>query len=146
METGRRTTEAAMTLRTRFTLSAAVLVLSLPTAAVAGAQGTGEADGKLLFNNACRTCHTVNEGDNRLGPSLHGIVGRPSGSLEGVNYSGALAGGAVTFDEATLDRFIENPDAVAPGHGMKPFGGVSSPEERAAIIAFLKETGDAGGG
>lgn len=135
-----------MTLRTRLTLSAAVLALSLPAAAVAGAQQAGADDGKLLFNNACRTCHTVNEGDNRLGPSLHGIVGRPSGSLEGVSYSGALAGGAVTFDEATLDRFIENPDAVAPGHGMKPFGGISSPEERAAIIAFLKQSGTDGGG
>jgi cytochrome c len=133
-----------MTSRNRLTLSAAVLALTLPAAAVAGAQEAG--DGKLLFNNACRTCHTVNEGDNRLGPSLHGIVGRPSGSLEGVNYSGALAGGTVTFDEATLDRFIENPDAVAPGHGMKPFGGISSPEERAAIITFLKESGTAGGG
>jgi cytochrome c len=135
-----------MTRRIRWCISAALLGLSLPVAAPAGAQDAGASDGKLLFNNACRTCHTVNEGDNRLGPSLHGIVGRPSGSLEGVSYSGALADGAVTFDEATLDRFIENPDAVAPGHGMKPFGGISSPEERAAIIAFLKESGTAGGG
>lgn len=119
----------------------AVLAGLIPLTAPAGAQsGSGE-DGQLLFNNVCRTCHTVNEGDNRVGPSLYGIVGRPSGSLDGVNYSNALADGAVTFDEATLDRFIENPDAVAPGHGMKPFGGVASPEDRAAIIAFLKENG-----
>lgn len=126
---------------TRLMLQAAVLALTLPAATLASLTGAGAQsadDGKLLFNNACRTCHSVNEGDNRLGPSLHGIVGRPSGAIEGVSYSSALADGAVTFDEATLDRFIENPDAVAPGHGMKPFGGVSSPEERAAIIAFLK--------
>ena len=122
--------------RTRSLLSATVFALVAPLATTAGAQEA--ADGKLLFNNACRTCHSVNEGDNRLGPSLHGIVGRPSGAIEEVNYSSALADGAVTFDEATLDRFIENPDAVAPGHGMKPFGGISSPEERAAIVAFLK--------
>jgi cytochrome c len=126
---------------TRLMLQAAVLALTLPAATLAGLPGAGAQsadDGKLLFNNSCRTCHSVNEGDNRLGPSLHGIVGRPSGAIEGVSYSSALADGAVTFDEATLDRFIENPDAVAPGHGMKPFGGVGAPEERAAIIAFLK--------
>lgn len=126
-----------MTVRSRILLTAAVCALSLPATFGASAQDTAD-DGKLLFNNACRTCHSVNEGDNRLGPSLADIVGRPSGSIEGVNYSSALANGAVTFDAATLDRFIENPDAVAPGHGMKPFGGISSPEERAAIIAFLK--------
>lgn len=126
-----------MTMRSRILLTATVCALSFPAVVGASAQDTAD-DGKLLFNNACRTCHSVNEGDNRLGPSLAGIVGRPSGAMEGVNYSSALADGAVTFDEATLDRFIENPDAVAPGHGMKPFGGINSPEERAAIIAFLK--------
>ncbi len=123
-------------MRSHILLTAAVCALSF-SAGGANAQDAA-ADGKLLFNNACRTCHSVNEGDNRLGPSLADIVGRPSGSIEGVNYSSALANGAVTFDAATLDRFIENPDAVAPGHGMKPFGGISSPEERAAIIAFLR--------
>ena len=126
-----------MTMRSHILLMAAACALSLSAAGSASAQDTAES-GKLLFNNACRTCHSVNEGDNRLGPSLHGIVGRPSGAMEGVNYSSALSDGAVTFDEATLDRFIENPDAVAPGHGMKPFGGISSPEDRAAIVAFLK--------
>ena len=126
-----------MALRNHILQTATLCALTLSATIGASAQDSA-GDGKLLFNNACRTCHSVNEGDNRLGPSLAGVVGRPSGSIEGVNYSSALADGAVTFDEATLDRFIENPDAVAPGHGMKPFGGISSPEERAAIIAFLK--------
>jgi cytochrome c len=39
------------------------------------------ASGQLIFNNACRTCHTTREGDNRLGPNLHKIVGRKAGSL-----------------------------------------------------------------
>jgi cytochrome c len=124
-----------MTMQSRIMLMTAMAALALPAGAVA--QDPDEA-GKLLFNNACRTCHSVNEGDNRLGPSLHGIVGRPSGAMEGVSYSSALADGAITFDEVTLDRFIESPDAVAPGHGMKPFGGINSAEDRAAIVAFLK--------
>jgi len=110
-------------------------------ASIAAAQPAG-LDGQLLFNNACRTCHTVKADDNRLGPSLHGVVGRASGAVAGVNYSSALANGAVTWDEATLDRFIANPDAVAPGNGMKPYSGIASAEERAAIIAYLKDSGD----
>ena len=39
------------------------------------------------FNNACRTCHLTKEGDNRLGPNLHKIVGRKAGSLPDYRYS-----------------------------------------------------------
>jgi len=83
----------------------------------------------------------VKPGDNRLGPSLHGVVGRRSGAAEGAGYSAALADGKITWDAATLDRFLANPEAVAPGTTMKPFGGIASPEERAAIIAYLETAG-----
>jgi cytochrome c len=43
------------------------------------------------------------------------------------------------WDEAKLDHFIANPDKVAPGHNMKPYGGLASKEERAKIIAFLAQ-------
>lgn len=105
------------------------------------AQGEAGDEGQLLFNNACRTCHTVKAGDNRLGPSLSGVVGRKSGAVEGVAYSSALADGAVTWDAATLDKFLADPQSVAPGTTMKPFGGIASPEERAAIIGYLEKAG-----
>jgi cytochrome c len=104
---------------------------------VAGAQDAGE----LIFNNTCRTCHTVKEGDNRLGPSLAGVVGRKAGSLPGYPYSDAMKKSGVTWDEATLERFIENPDAVVRGNGMKPFTGVASVDDRSKIIAYLKAQG-----
>jgi cytochrome c len=44
----------------------------------------------------------------------------------------------LTWDKATLDRFIANPDQVVPGNKMKPYGGLTSAEERAKIIAFLE--------
>ena len=47
-------------------------------------------DGQLAFNNTCRTCHTLKEGDNRLGPSLHKIIGRKAGSLTNYGYSSAM--------------------------------------------------------
>lgn len=116
----------------------AVLALSTPVFA----QGEGGAkDGQAAFNNACRTCHTVDKGDNRLGPSLAGIVGKKSGSVEGWSYSSALAGGKITWDEATLDKFIENPEAVAPGNNMKPFGGIADAEQRKLIVGYLAQSG-----
>ena len=97
--------------------------------------------GQLVFNNACRTCHTIREGDNRLGPNLHKIIGRKAGILPGYGYSSAMAGADLVWDEATLDRFIANPDQVVPGNNMKPYGGHASAEERATIIAFLEASG-----
>jgi len=94
--------------------------------------------GQVLFNNTCRTCHTVKEGDNRLGPTLAGVIGRKAGSLADYPFSDAMKKSGVLWDEATLDRFIENPEAVVAGNAMKPYTGVSSPEDRATIIAFLK--------
>lgn len=99
----------------------------------ASAQGAGQ----IEFNNNCRTCHTVNEGDNRLGPSLHHVVGREAGTLPDYNFSGAMASSSVVWDKATLDRFIEHPDAVVQGHKMKPFTGIADAEVRSAIVDYL---------
>jgi len=60
---------------------------AVPQEARAGAD-TGS--GQLIFNNACRTCHTTKEGDNRLGPNLHNIIGRKAGSLPTFGYSSAM--------------------------------------------------------
>jgi cytochrome c len=98
--------------------------------------------GQLLFNNACRTCHTLRDGDNRLGPNLHRIIGRKAGSLAGYGYSSAMKNADLVWDKATLDRFIANPDQVVPGHNMKPYGGHASAEERATLIAFLEASGN----
>jgi cytochrome c len=120
-------------------LTAAAL---LAVCTVAFAQQTTDAQtGELAFNNACRTCHTLKEGDNRLGPSLHAVVGRKAGSLPGYAYSDSMKTSGVVWDEATLDRFIAKPDAVVRGNKMKPFGGVASAEERARIITHLKAGG-----
>jgi cytochrome c len=125
---------------------AAVLAALVGVARWAPAQDkpAGTEDGQLAFNNACRTCHTLREGDNRLGPSLHKVIGRKAGSLPGFGFSSAMQGSDIVWDKATLDRFIANPDQVVPGHSMKPFGGIASPEVRARIIAYLEASGGAG--
>ena len=60
------------------------------------------ATGQLVFNNACRTCHTTKEGDNRLGPHLYKIIGRKAGSLSNYGYSSAMKSADFIWDEAKL--------------------------------------------
>ena len=99
------------------------------------------ASGQLLFNNACRTCHTMKEGDNRLGPNLHNIIGRKAGSLPNYGYSSAMKGADFVWDKEKLDSFIAKPDEVLPGNSMKPYGGLASVEDRSKLIAFLQSPG-----
>lgn len=98
--------------------------------------------GQKKFNNRCRTCHSVKEGDNRLGPSLHNVFGRKAGTSSGyASYSQALTNSGVVWDEETLEKFIENPDALIPGNNMKPYSGITDAEERKQIVAYLKSAG-----
>ncbi|HVX36903.1 MAG TPA: c-type cytochrome [Hyphomicrobium sp.] len=115
---------------------AAALLLSASLSEAAAA--TEDVSGEQLFNNHCRTCHSWKEGDNRLGPSLHGVVGRKAGSLNGFNYSQPMKHANVTWDEGTLDKFIANPESVVPNNSMKPFTGIGDAGTRQKIIEFLK--------
>jgi len=121
------------------TLSGIVcLLVSSASPQTAAAQGADAAAGQQAFNNACRTCHTVKQGDNRQGPNLHGIIGRKAGSLPDYGYSSAMKDAGFAWDADKLGRFMENPDAVVSGNSMKPFGGVASADDRAKIIAYLQ--------
>lgn len=92
-----------------------------------------------VFNNHCRTCHSVKEGDNRLGPSLHQVYGRKAGSVAGyANYSQAMKSAGITWDEATLNKFIENPEQVIPNNNMKPYKGIPDESVRKQIVDYLK--------
>ncbi len=96
------------------------------------------ASGQQVFNNACRTCHTTKEGDNRFGPHLYKIIGRKAGSLPDYGYSSALKGADFVWDEEKLERFIANPDELVPGNSMKPYSGLASTDDRAKIVSFLR--------
>ncbi len=113
-------------------LSLLYLVLAPPASAAP------EDGGELAFNNHCRQCHSMKESDHRLGPSLHGIAGAKGGQAAGFNnYSGALKD--MTWDDATLDKFITNPASVATNTNMQ-FPGVANAEDRKKIIEFIKQS------
>jgi cytochrome c len=120
-------------------LSGMACMLSSPSALPQASQGIDGVSGQQAFNNACRTCHMVREGDNRLGPNLYKIVGRNAGSLPDYAFSSAMKEAGFVWDEEKLDRFIANPDQVVPGNSMKPYGGLSSSDDRKKIIAFLAQ-------
>ena len=95
-------------------------------------------DGPTLFKQQCATCHTNNATDPvRQGPSLFGIVGRRAGSIDGFHYSPGFAKADFVWDDAKLDAWITNPQAVIPGSVMAYRQ--AKPEVRAAIIVHLKE-------
>jgi len=101
-------------------------------------QNADVASGQQVFNNACRTCHSIREDDNRLGPHMRGLIGRKAGSLPNYSYSSAMKGADFVWDEEKLERFIANPDETVPGNNMKPYAGLVSAESRSKLIAFLK--------
>ena len=119
-------------------LSGMAFVLSSPSA-LPQASNAEDTSGQQAFNNACRTCHIIREGDNRLGPNLHKVIGRKAGSLPDYAFSSAMKEAGFVWDEEKLDRFIAKPDEVVPGNNMKPYGGLASDEERKKIIAFLAQ-------
>ena len=107
----------------------------LTAAIVRGAEVTGEAGhGKSLYQ-ACSACHSVD--DNDIGPKHRGVVGRRAASVADYAYSKALSDSCLTWDEATLDRWLTNPSALVPG--TKMFFKMDDPQGRADIIAYLKE-------
>ena len=110
-------------------------------AAVAFAVGTARAEGdpalgKTQFNK-CAACHSIKAGENKIGPSMHGIVGRPAHSIEGFSYSDAMKNYNVTWDQSTLDHYLADPRGTVPGTKMI-FVGLKKEDERANLIAYLE--------
>jgi nitrite reductase (NO-forming) len=112
-----------------------------PAAAPAAAQpspaalSTDAAAGKAAFRK-CQACHSLIEGKNGVGPSLAGIVGKKAGSAAGYNYSSAMKASGLTWNVATLDTYLTDPQKAVPGNKM-PFPGIKTDNERRTLIAFL---------
>ncbi len=117
---------------------AALLFCALPVRAQMALPEAAAPDGAKLFKNQCATCHTVHASDpRRQGPTLEGIVGRHAGAVADFHYSPGFAKADWSWDEAHLDPWLTNPQAVIPG-AIMPYR-QAKPEVRAAIIAYLKD-------
>ncbi|KAI5456336.1 cytochrome c [Mariannaea sp. PMI_226] len=95
--------------------------------------------GAKLFQTRCAQCHTVEAGGaNKIGPALHGLFGRQTGSVDGYSYTDANKKAGITWSEETLMPYLENPKKYLPGTKMA-FGGLKKEKERADLVAYLKD-------
>ncbi len=117
-------------------LSLAVCTLVWFAAAPAWADGDAKA-GKKVFNK-CKACHALKAGKKKIGPSLHGIIGRNAASVEGFKYSKAMKASGVVWTDENLDAYLTKPKKFMPGNKMV-FVGLKKEKQRADVIAYLKE-------
>jgi len=123
----------------RSIVGAGALTLLLSAPPSLAQQPANDEAAQQAFNNSCRTCHSVKDGDNRLGPNLSKIVGRKAGSLPDYNYSPSMRDAGFVWDRDKLTRFMVKPDEVVSGNKMQPYGGVSA-EDAARVVAYLQAT------
>jgi cytochrome c len=117
-----------------------VATLAAIVTGAGAAQAADAAAGKDVFK-VCMACHTTEQGKNKVGPSLHGVVGRPAGSVDGFKYSGPMkekAAGGLAWTPENLDAYIKAPKEIVPG-GTMAFAGLKDDAKRADLIAFLAE-------
>ena len=91
----------------------------------------------------CASCHTFEKGGaDKQGPNLHGIVGLARAHKAGFAYSAAMKSAGGTWTYENLFAFLEKPAKVMPGTAMV-FAGLSKAQDRANVIAYLRENSDA---
>ncbi len=124
--------------RLGFAMLGAATLAAITAAGAAQAAGPAgdAARGKTVFAR-CAACHDLNTGAIRMGPSLKGVVGRKSGTFANFSYSAGMKGKGVTWGPDTLDQFLTAPMKYVAGTRMA-FPGLSNPQDRADVIAYLK--------
>ena len=113
-------------------------VVLLPLALVARAQGVGDAQRGARVFVQCKICHSLEAGKNMVGPSLHGLFGRKSGSVPGFAYSPAMKNVNVTWNDDTLSKYLADPKAFVPGDKMV-FLGIKDPSKLGDLLAYLNQ-------
>jgi cytochrome c len=95
------------------------------------------AKGEKVFTR-CKACHEVAKPQNKVGPHLVGIVGRPAGSVEGFKYSDAMKGSGIVWNEETLSAYLKDPKGYIAGNKMA-FTGLKKEDEVENVIAYLEQ-------
>ena len=114
----------------------AVLVVLMIAGVVPCQAADGDAQRGAQIYQRCLACHSLEY--NRSGPRHCGLFDRRAGTLPNYGYSKAMKASGITWDELSLDRFLENPLKTLPGTKMA-YAGVKDPQERADLIAYLKQ-------
>jgi len=109
--------------------------------ALVAATGTAHADGDATRGEKkfeeCATCHSLMQGQNGVGPSLHGLFGRKAAEIADFRYSAPMRRSGITWTAKTLDEFIADPQKVVVGNRM-PYAGLPDANDRADLIGYLE--------
>ena len=116
-------------------LIAAAILLGVVAVADSPACAAGSVRRGEQLYQGCEDCHSIEKND--VGPMHKGVVGRVAGTVAGYNYSPALRSAKIVWTEANLDKWLAGPQDFIPG--TKMFYQVKDPQDRADLIAFLKE-------
>jgi len=120
----------------KYGVLAATLVVGMMASGGSALADGDAAKGKTVFKK-CAICHDVREGKNKIGPSLFGVFGTKAGEVKGFRFSPAMKKSGLTWDEATLDKYLENPRKTVKGTRMV-FAGLRSKKDRDDVIAYMK--------
>jgi cytochrome c len=123
--------------RRTFRMRRAVIAGLLLAGSATATPAADPAAGQKIFKAQCGICHSVAAGVNGVGPTLFGVVGRSAGSVTGFNYTADHKKLGVTWDAATLDKYLANPRAMVPDTSMI-YAGLKNDAERADLIAYLE--------
>ena len=110
---------------------------SSSTADTGTAATTAAADGKPAAFAQCVACHSTEKGKMGIGPSLAGVYGTKSGEIAGYAFSDAMKSANLTWDDATLDKYLAAPMKLVPGTKMT-FAGLTDATKRKEVIEYLK--------
>ena len=107
-----------------------------PTASASAAPATAAVSEPAAFA-VCKACHSVEPGKHGIGPSLAGIWGEKAAAVPGYEFSEPMKASGLTWNQATLDRYLADPRGTVPGTKMA-FGGVADAAKRQAIIDYIR--------
>jgi len=116
-------------------LAASLALAALPWRAFAAPPLVGDAERGQTLYQVCTDCHDLDKND--VGPKHRGVFGRKAGTVPDYEYSDALKNSGIVWNEATLDKWLTDPQMLVPG--AKMFFHLESAQDRADVIAFLRD-------
>jgi cytochrome c len=122
------------------TVIAAVVSVVLASAASAALAQSGNAErGERVFNQQCKTCHTVEKGGASLiGPNLFGMFGDKAGTRQGFAHSEAMTKSGIVWDDKAVAEYLKDPKGRVPGTKMV-YAGLKRQEQLDDVIAYLRK-------
>ena len=113
---------------------------ALSVGIVGAASAQDAAAGEKVFAK-CKACHVIDAPTNRVGPTLHGVIGRTAGTVEGFKYSESMiqhGKDGLVWNNENLDKYLADPKGFVPKNKMA-YPGLKNAEDRANVIAYIDQ-------